>query len=106
SPPLSGFPQVSALATAMEEAVERVAAAPVDDPHALAALCDMVLALKTALDVIGATGAEDAEAIAEALDRIVPAAPPEPGTETARRLTELDRFFAGQSDVVEYFLPD
>ena len=103
---LSGFPQVSALATAMEETVERVAAAPVDDRRALAVLSDMVLALKTALDVIGATGAEDGEAIAEALDRIVPAAPPEPGTETARRLEELDRFFAGQPDVLEYFVPE
>jgi chemosensory pili system protein ChpA (sensor histidine kinase/response regulator) len=103
---LSGFPQVSALATAMEETVERVAAAPVNDRRVLAALSDMVLALKTALDVIGATGAEDGEAIAEALDRIVPAAPLEPGTETARRLNELDRFFSGQSDVLEYFVPE
>jgi chemosensory pili system protein ChpA (sensor histidine kinase/response regulator) len=103
---LSGFPQVSALATAMEETVERAAAAPDSDRHALAALSDMVLTLKTALDVIGATGAEDGEAIAEALDRIVPAAPPEPGADTARRLDELDRFFAGQSDVLEYFVPE
>jgi chemosensory pili system protein ChpA (sensor histidine kinase/response regulator) len=103
---LSGFPQVSALATAMEETVERVAAAPAHDRRALAALSDMVLALKMALDAIGATGAEDGEAIAEALDRIVPAAPPEPGTETSRRLKELDQFFAGQSDVLEYFVPE
>jgi chemosensory pili system protein ChpA (sensor histidine kinase/response regulator) len=103
---LSGFPQVSALATAMEETVERVAAAPDQDRRGLAALSDMVLALKTALDVIGATGAEDGEAIAEALDRIVPATPREPGTDTARRLEELDRFFAGQADVLEYFVPE
>ncbi len=103
---LSGFPQVSALAAAMEETVDRAAAAPTHDRRALAALSDMVLALKTALDVIGATGAEDGEAIAGALDRIVPAAPPEPGTETVRRLEELDRFFASQSDVLEYFVPE
>jgi chemosensory pili system protein ChpA (sensor histidine kinase/response regulator) len=103
---LSGFPRVSALATAMEETVERVAAAPDSNRHALAALSDMVLALKTGLDVIGATGAEDGEAIAEALDRIVPAAPPAPATDTAQRLDELDRFFAGQSDVLEYFVPE
>ena len=103
---LSGFPQVSALAAAMEETVERAAAAPTHDRRALVALADMVLALKTALDVIGATGAEDGEAIAEALDRIVPAAPPELRTETARRLEELDRFFASQSDVLEYFVPE
>jgi chemosensory pili system protein ChpA (sensor histidine kinase/response regulator) len=103
---LSGFPQVSALAAAMEETVVRAAAAPPHDRRALAALSDMVLALKTALDVIGATGAEDGEAITEALDRIVPAAPPEPGTETARRLEALDQFFASQSDVLEYFVPE
>src|SRR5262249_45756542 len=104
---LSGFPQVSALAAAMEETVDRTAAAPTHDRRALAALSDMVLALKTALDVIGATGAEDGEAIAGALDRIVPAAPlPEPRTETAQRLEELDRFFASQSDVLEYFVPE
>src|SRR5262245_36017206 len=90
----------------MEETVERAAAVPAHDRRALVALSDMVLALKTALDVIGATGAEDGEVIAEALDRIVPVAPPEPRTETARRLEELDRFFASQSDVLEYFVPE
>jgi len=103
---LSGFPQVAALAAAMEETVERTAASPAQDQRALAALSDMVLSLKTALDVIGVTGVEDGEAIAEALDRIVPAAPPEPDTETTRRLTELDRFFIDQPDVLEYFVPE
>jgi chemosensory pili system protein ChpA (sensor histidine kinase/response regulator) len=103
---LSGFPQVAALAAAMEETVERTAASPAQDQRALAALSDMVFSLKTALDVIGVTGVEDGEAIAEALDRIVPAAPPEPDTETTRRLTELDRFFIDQPDVLEYFVPE
>src|SRR5436309_2041627 len=103
---LSGFPQVAALAAAMEETVERTAASPAQDQRALAALSDLVLSLKTALDVIGVTGVEDGEAIAEALDRIVPAAPAEPDTETTRRLTELDRFFIDQPDVLEYFVPE
>jgi len=103
---LSGFPQVAALAAAMEGAVERTAASPAQDQRALGALSDLVLSLKTALDVIGVTGIEDGEAIAEALDRIVPAAPPEPGAETTRRLTELDRFFIDQPDVLEYFVPE
>ena len=103
---LSGFPQVAALAAAMEETVGRTAASPAQDQRALAALSDMVFSLKTALDVIGVTGVEDGEAIAEALDRIVPAAPPEPDTETTRRLTELDRFFIDQPDVLEYFVPE
>ena len=103
---LSGFPQVAALAAAMEETVERTAASPAQDQRALAALSDMVFSLKTALDVIGVTGVEDGEAIAEALDRIVPAAPPEPDAETTRRLTELDRFFIDQPDVLEYFVPE
>jgi chemosensory pili system protein ChpA (sensor histidine kinase/response regulator) len=103
---LSGFPQVAALAAAMEETVKRTAASPAQDQRALAALSDMVFSLKTALDVIGVTGVEDGEAIAEALDRIVPAAPPEPDAETTRRLTELDRFFIDQPDVLEYFVPE
>src|SRR5436309_4802200 len=103
---LSGFPQVAALAAAMEETVERTAASPAQDQRALAALSDLVLSLKTALDVIGVTGVEDGEAITEALDRIVPAAPAEPDTETTRRLTELDRFFTDQPDVLEYFVPE
>jgi chemosensory pili system protein ChpA (sensor histidine kinase/response regulator) len=103
---LSGFPQVAALAGAMEETVERATATPTPDRLALTALSDLVLALKAALDVIGATGVEDAEAIAEALDRIVPAAPLEPGAETTRRLRQLDRFFIDQPDILEYFVPE
>ncbi|MGH7344424.1 MAG: Hpt domain-containing protein, partial [Candidatus Rokuibacteriota bacterium] len=49
---LSGFPQLSGLAAAMEEAVERVAATPPGtDRRSLGALGDMVFWLKTALDV-------------------------------------------------------
>ncbi len=104
---LSGFPQVAGLAAAMEEAVERVAAIPAGgDRRSLAALSDMVFWLKTALEGIGETGVEDAEAIAESLAGLAPAAPPAPADETARRLAELDRFFADQPDVLEYFVPE
>jgi chemosensory pili system protein ChpA (sensor histidine kinase/response regulator) len=104
---LSGFPQVAGLATAMEEAVERVAAAPAGgDRRSLEALADMVFWLKTALDVIGETGVEDAEAIAESLAGLVPSTPRVPRDETSQRLAELDRFFTDQADVLEYFVPE
>jgi chemosensory pili system protein ChpA (sensor histidine kinase/response regulator) len=104
---LSGFPQVAGLAAAMEEAVERVAATPPGaDRRSLAALSDMVFWLKTALDAIGETGVEDAEAIAKSLAGLVPSTPGTPADETTRRLAELDRFFADQPDVLEYFVPE
>ena len=104
---LSGFPQVAGLAAAMEEAVERVAAMPPGaDRRSLGALSDMVFWLKTALDVIGETGIEDAEAIAESLAGLVPSTPRLPADETSRRLAELDRFFSDQADVLEYFVPE
>ena len=104
---LSGFPQVAGLAAAMEEAVERVAVTPPGGEHlSLGALGDMVFWLKTALDGIGETGVEDAEAIAESLAGLVPAAAPAPTDETSQRLAELDRFFADQADVLEYFVPE
>ncbi len=104
---LSGFPQVAGLAAAMEEAVERMAATPpAADRRSLGALSDMVFWLKTALDVIGETGVEDAEAIAESLAGLVPPTPHAPADETARRLAELDRFFSDQGDVLEYFVPE
>ena len=104
---LSGFPQVAGLAAAMEEAVERVAATPPGGERlSLGALGDMVFWLKTALDGIGETGVEDAEAIAESLAGLVPAAAPAPTDETSQRLAELDRFFADQADVLEYFVPE
>src|SRR5262245_66609004 len=64
---LNGFPQLAGLATAMEEAVERVTAGGADDQHSLAVLGDMVFSLKAALDTIGETGVEDAQAITEAV---------------------------------------
>jgi chemosensory pili system protein ChpA (sensor histidine kinase/response regulator) len=104
---LSGFPQLAGLAAAMEEAVERVAATPPSaDRRSLGTLSDMVFWLKTALDVIGETGVEDAEAIAESLAGLVPSTPRAPADETSRRLAELDRFFADQADVLEYFVPE
>ena len=103
---LSGFPQLAGLAAAMEEAVERTTVAGAGDRRSLAALGDMVFSLKAALDTIGETGVEDAEAIAEALAALAPTASPAPVDETSRRLAELDQFFADQSGVVEYFVPE
>ena len=103
---LSGFPHLAGLAAAMEEAVERMTAAGAGDRHSLATLGDMVSSLKAALDTIGETGVEDAEAIAEALAAPASATSSAPADETARRLAELDRFFADQSDVLEYFVPE
>jgi chemosensory pili system protein ChpA (sensor histidine kinase/response regulator) len=91
----------------MEEAVEQVAATPREgDRRALAPLSDMVFWLKTALDVIGETGVEDADAIADSLAGLVASSPRPPAEETARPLAELDRFFADQADVLEYFVPE
>ena len=104
---LSGFPQLAALAAAMEEAVERVAVTPGGaEPYSLTTLNDMLFALKTSLDHIGETGAEDAETIAQLLMALAPSPPPAPVDETSRRLDELDRFFTEQHDVLEYFLPE
>jgi chemosensory pili system protein ChpA (sensor histidine kinase/response regulator) len=104
---LSGFPQVAGLAAAMEDAVERLEPTPeASDRRSLSPLTEMLLSLKTALDVIGETGAEDAEAIAESLASLVPPMPPAASDETSRRLGELDRFFAEQADVLEYFVPE
>jgi len=104
---LNGFPQVARLAAAMEDAVERLAVAPESSAHdSLAPLPDMVLWLKRALDAIGETGVENGDAIAELLaGSAAPAAPGADG-ETSRRLAELDRFFADQADVLEYFVPE
>jgi len=104
---LSGFPQLADLAAAMEDAVEKVAGPPAGgDRPSLATLGDMVLWLKTALDGIGDTGVEDAAAIAESLASLSQSTPSPPASETARRLAELDRFFAEQQDVLEYFVPE
>ena len=102
---LSGFPQLAGLAAAMEEAVDRVKAGG-DRRPLLTALGDMVFSLKTALDRIGETGVEDGEAIAETLAAFAPATQPAPTDGTSRRLAELDRFFAEQPDVLEYFVPE
>src|SRR5215470_5349496 len=102
---LSGFPHLAALAAAMEDAVDRVSPGGAE-PYSLTTLNDMLFALKTSLDHIGETGAEDAETIAQLLMALAPSPPPAPVDETSRRLDELDRFFTEQHDVLEYFLPE
>ncbi len=104
---LNGFPQVAALATAMEETVESAAgASPAARARAVDALGNMQGWLKTALDSIGTAGTENAAALAAALARRAPETVGEPGGETARRLAELDGFFGGKADVTEYFVPE
>src|SRR5262245_56207325 len=103
---LNGFPQLAGLATMMEQAVERVMAGGADDQRSLVPLGDMVFSLKTALDTIGETGVEDAEAIAGAVAALAPPTAPAPTDEISRRLAELDRFFAEQADVLDYFVPE
>ena len=102
---LSGFPHLAALAAAMEDAVDRVSPGGAE-PYSLTTLNDMLFALKTSLDHIGETGAEDAETIAQLLMPLAPSAPEAPVDDTSRRLDELDRFFTEQHDVLEYFLPE
>jgi chemosensory pili system protein ChpA (sensor histidine kinase/response regulator) len=64
----------------------------------------MTAALRTTLDTIGASGAEDALAIEAVLGGTSSASTP-PST-TARTLDDLDRFFAANPDVLEYFIPE
>lgn len=103
---LNGFPQLAGLAAMMEQSVERVMTPDADDQRSLVALGDMVSSLKAALDTIGETGVEDAEAIAGAVATLAPATALAPTDETARRLAELDRFFTEQPDVLDYFVPE
>src|SRR5215470_6834265 len=102
---LSGFPHLAALAAAMEDAVDRVSPGGAE-PYSLTTLNDMLFALKTSLDHIGETGAEDAETIAQLLMPLASSSPEAPVDDTSRRLDELDRFFTEQHDVLEYFLPE
>src|SRR3989449_7533384 len=104
---LNGLPQLAALAAAMEDTVERLAAArPGTGGRDVEALCAMAVVLKAALDGIGSTGAEDAEAIARALARHAPSSALGPASETTRRLAELDTFFGERMDVLEYFVAE
>ncbi|PYM96344.1 MAG: hypothetical protein DME04_02055 [Candidatus Rokuibacteriota bacterium] len=104
---LNGLPQLAALAAAMEETVERLAVArPGTGGRDVEALCAMAVVLKAALDTIGTTGTEDAEAIATALARHAPSSTPGASSETTRKLAELDTFFGERMDVLEYFVPE
>src|SRR6267378_6387215 len=104
---LNRLPQLAGLAAAMEETVEHLAAArPGTGGRDVEALCAMAVVLKAALDGIGSTGAEDAEAIARALARHAPSSALGAASETTRRLAELDTFFGERMDVLEYFVPE
>ena len=93
---LNGFPGVSALASVMEEIVEAAAAASADDRRtASASLEGLITELKTALDGIVASGAENTGALTATAAAHAP--------ERGQRLGELARFFADNPDVLEYF---
>ena len=102
---LNGFPALAALAGDMEEAVNQAAAAPPDARGpALEALGAMIDALRTSLDTIGTAGAEDGVALDAAPAPAGSGSPP--ADATSRALDELDRFFAVNPDVLEYFIPE
>ncbi|OLC35864.1 MAG: hypothetical protein AUH81_09340 [Candidatus Rokubacteria bacterium 13_1_40CM_4_69_5] len=106
---LNGFPQVSALAAAMEASVDRASVAPLAErPRAVARLVELVGCLKQALDGIGATGREDAAAIGAVLGTQAAASPspPAPAPGASGLLAALDRFFRENGDVLEYFIPE
>jgi chemosensory pili system protein ChpA (sensor histidine kinase/response regulator) len=100
---MNGFPTLASLAAAMEEAVDRAAVVETQ-PSALEALRAMTAALRTTLDTIGATGAEEALAVEAVLGGTSSA--PTPTSPPARALDDLDRFFAANPDVLEYFIPE
>src|SRR5262245_39039195 len=78
-----------------------------------AAVYDRATAMLDALPAIGAAAVESPASVEAELERIVedtlqspePVEAVEPD-DTARRLDELDRFFAEQHEVLEYFLPE
>jgi chemosensory pili system protein ChpA (sensor histidine kinase/response regulator) len=106
---LNGFPQVAALAALMEERVAGLAGQDGEQRgRSLQTLGELAAGLKRALDGIGDSGEEDAEALSELLNshltRVAPALVE--GEELEQRLAALDAFFADNPDVVEYFVPE
>src|SRR5258706_1651003 len=103
---LNGLPQLAALAAAMEETGDHLAGArPGTGGRDVEALCAMAVVVKAALDTIGTTGAEDAEAIAAAPTRHAPSSAGTASTQTGRQLAQLHSLFSQRVDVVGYILP-
>ena len=124
---LHGFPGVSDLAAGTERLLERAPAAPAEERARAAAFLDGLLGLlKEVFDGISAVGLEDSARIGEFKARYptflsatpTPVGPETIGPEAEPALAaaappllsplavDLHRFFAGGSEVLEYFLPE
>jgi chemosensory pili system protein ChpA (sensor histidine kinase/response regulator) len=118
---LHGFPALADIAGVAEELLERLPAMPAAERGTAAAcLAELVPVLKTTFDAIGASGRESASAIDAFRARhpaffgpspdagaATGAAPATPGAERAGGLRlELERFFAENADILQYFGPE
>src|SRR5262249_38202419 len=111
---LQGFPELAEVTGALEQVLERAPGLPADRRGAVADfLADLVGLLKKVLDGIGATGQEDPGVVAEFRaahpDRLAAAAAvgTGPGLEASGSPHgEVERFFAGNPDVLAYFRPE
>ncbi len=113
---LNGFPELAGVTETLEQILERAPALPIGARGAAADfLADLLALLKKMLDGIGATGQEDAEAVAafragHAGFLLTPAPAParagsSHGTSGGPR-GEVERFFAENPDVLVYFRPE
>lgn len=119
---LHGFPGVSDLAAGTERLLERAPAAPAEERARAAAFLDGLIGLlKEVFDGISAVGIEDSSRIGEFkarypsfLSTAPVAAWPEAAPSRAALVSppvspltaDLRRFFAGNGEVLEYFLPE
>jgi chemosensory pili system protein ChpA (sensor histidine kinase/response regulator) len=111
---LHGFPELAGLAGALEQVLDGAPALPAAERGAAADfLVDLVALLKRLLDGIGATGQEDAAEVAAfradhpaffATPTAAPAAGPAAPPGGLRG--EVERFFAENPDVLDYFRPE
>src|SRR5262249_55279332 len=107
---LEGFPALADVTGALEQILERAPGLPAGARGAAADfLADLVGLLKKVLDGIGATGEEDARAVAEFraahLDRLAATGAATAGTASGSPREEVERFFAENPDVLAYFRP-
>jgi chemosensory pili system protein ChpA (sensor histidine kinase/response regulator) len=123
---LYGFPEISSLAHTMQEILEQAAHLPLEDRHRThEALSGVVAQIRDALDAVGAAGSDAIGALAAfAADETAPTAVPSPDTDAALRpdpapaapqlptpggsalLESLTRFFAENTEILEYFGPE
>src|SRR5262245_3285483 len=111
---LNEFPELAGLAETLERILQQAPALPAAARGATADfLADLLELLKQMLDGIGATGQEDAEAVAtfRAAHAGVSLTPGPAGTGGAPGASgsprrEVERFFAQNPDVLDYFRPE